>query len=78
MIREVVKNSDGSVSKVVLENGSVIEFSDKPRNPYQSRTIEDDWWLADDVDCERLIEEAKARKVLVANVIYLDYKEERK
>lgn len=73
-MKRIVKNKDGSVSKIVLGNGSTIEFNGK-RDPYQSRCIEEDAWiLADDYnDIEKLTNEMKARNV--PSKINLGYKE---
>jgi len=72
---EIVKNKDGSVRKIVLKNGSTIEFNGK-KDPYQSRCIEDDAWIvADDWDWEKLNNEIKARNV--PSKINLGYKGEK-
>ena len=76
-VKRIVENKDGSVRKIVLKNGSTIEFNGKKDN-YQSCHIGGFACLLieDNNDIEKLINEMKARNI--PNVINLGYKEKRK
>ena len=76
-MKRIVENKDGSVRKIVLKNGSTIEFNGKKDN-YQSCHIGGFACLLieDNNDIEKLINEMKARNI--PNVINLGYKEKRK
>lgn len=73
-MKRIVKNKDGSVRKIVLKNGSTIEFNGK-KDKYQSCHIGGFACLLieDNNDIEKLINEAKARNV--PSKINLGYKE---
>lgn len=75
-MRRIFKNKDGSVRKIVLKNGSTIEFNGKKDN-YQSANIGGFACLLieDNNDIEKLTNEIKARNV--PSKINLGYKEEK-